>query len=87
MGSAFGLRDDFDGAALRRMARGSKSANLTRRLLAGAEIYDGGSPTSAARIDGVGLQIVRDWVSGSMRAAQLACSTARHRDNGLGMMR
>lgn len=62
MGSAIGLRDDFDGAALRRVARGSKSANQTRRLLGLAEIYDGGSRTSAARIGGVGFQIVRDWV-------------------------
>ena len=62
MGSAIGLRDDFDGAALRRLARGSKCANQTRRLLALAESYDGGSRTSAARIGGVGLQIVRDWV-------------------------
>lgn len=62
MGTAIGLRDDFDGAALRRLARGSKSANQARRLLALAEIYDGGSRTRAARIGGVGLQIVRDWV-------------------------
>ena len=62
MGSAIGLREDFDGAALRRLARASKSANQARRLLALAEIYDGGSRTAAARIGGVGLQIVRDWV-------------------------
>ena len=62
MGSAIGLRDDFDGTALRRMARATKSANQARRLLALAEIYDGGSRTAAARIGGVGLQIVRDWV-------------------------
>ena len=62
MGSAIGLREDFDGAVLRRLARGSKSANQVRRLLALAEIYDGGSRTAAARIGGVGLQIVRDWV-------------------------
>ena len=62
MGSAIGLRDDFDGSALRRLARASKSANQARRLLALAEIYDGGSRTVAARIGGVGLQIVRDWV-------------------------
>jgi len=30
--------------------------------LALAEIYDGGSRTDAARIGGVGLQTVRDWV-------------------------
>jgi transposase len=62
MGSAIGLREDFDGAALRRLARASKEAGQTRRLLALAEIYDGGSRTAAARIGGVGLQIVRDWV-------------------------
>ena len=62
MGAAIGLRDDFDGTALRRLARTTKSANQARRLLALAEIYDGGSRTAAARIGGVGLQIVRDWV-------------------------
>lgn len=62
MGTAISLREDFDGAALRRLSRGAKSANQARRLLALAEIYDGGSRSAAARIGGVGLQIVRDWV-------------------------
>jgi transposase len=62
MGCAIGLRDDFDGSTLRGLARGTKSANQARRLLALAEIYDGSSRTAAARIGGVGLQIVRDWV-------------------------
>jgi len=62
MGSAIGLRADYDAVALRRLARASKSANQARRLLALAEIYDGGSRTAAARIGGVGLQIVREWV-------------------------
>src|SRR5471032_620131 len=62
MGAAIGLRDDFDGASLRRLARTTRSANQGRRLLALAEIYDGGSRGDAARIGGVGLQIVRDWV-------------------------
>ncbi len=62
MGAAIGLREDFDGAALRRLARGTKIANQGRRLLAVAEIYDGGSRGDAARLGGVGLQIVRDWV-------------------------
>lgn len=61
-GISDGLREDFDGTALRRLARASKSANQARRLLALAEIYDGGSRSAAARIGGVGLQIVRDWV-------------------------
>ena len=62
MGAAIRLRDDFDGAALRRLARITKSANQGRRLLALAEICDGASRSDAARIGGVGLQIVRDWV-------------------------
>jgi len=62
MGTAICLRDDFDAAALRRLARSTKSANQARRLLALAEIYDGGSRTAAAKIGGVTLQIVRDWV-------------------------
>jgi len=37
-------------------------AAQTRRLLALAAIYEGGSRTEAAKIGGVGLQTVRDWV-------------------------
>ena len=62
MGVAIGLRDDFDSVGLRRMARATRSANQGRRLLALAEIYDGRSRSDAARIGGVTLQIVRDWV-------------------------
>ena len=62
MGSAIGLRDDFGGPVMRRLSRATKGANQARRLLALAEIYDGGSRTAAARIGGVGLQIVRDCV-------------------------
>jgi len=56
MGAAIALRVDFDGATLRRLARKTKNANQSRRLLALAEIYDGGSRSDAARIGGVGLQ-------------------------------
>jgi transposase len=56
------LRDDFDAVALRRVAKATKDAAQGRRLLALAEIYDGGTRTDAARIGGVGLQTVRDWV-------------------------
>jgi transposase len=62
MATAIGLREDFDGPALRRLARGTKDGPQARRLLALAEIYDGGSRTDAARIGGVTLQSVRDWV-------------------------
>ena len=56
------LRSDFDSALLRKLARQSRDPDQIRRLLALAEIYDGGSRSDAARIGGVGLQIVRDWV-------------------------
>lgn len=62
MASAVGLRDDFDGGRLRRLARLSGHANQVRRLLALAVIYDGGARHEAARVGGVGLQTVRDWV-------------------------
>ena len=56
------LRSDFDAAALRSLARTSKDGPQARRLLALAAIYEGASRTEAARIGGVTLQIVRDWV-------------------------
>jgi transposase len=56
------LRADFDAASVRRAARHSKDGAQTRRLLALAAIYEGASRTEAARIGGVTLQIVRDWV-------------------------
>jgi transposase len=56
------LRSDFDASALRAAARRSKHAAQARRLLALAAIYDGATRTEAARIGGVTLQIVRDWV-------------------------
>ncbi|HYN08463.1 MAG TPA: IS630 family transposase, partial [Vicinamibacterales bacterium] len=58
MAAAIGLRDDFDGPALRRLAKRSRDASQSRRLLALAEIYDGGRRSDAARIGDVGLQII-----------------------------
>ena len=62
MAAPIPLRSDFDAALLRKLARGSRDPDQIRRLLALAEIYDGGSRSDAARSGGVGLQIVRDWV-------------------------
>lgn len=62
MAAAIKLRGDFTDDDLRRLARSSRDAKQVRRLLALAVIRDGGSRTEAARIGGVGLQIVRDWV-------------------------
>ena len=63
MAKAIALRADHGADGLRRLARASREASQTRRLLALAAIYDGASRTQAARIGGVGLQIVRDWVA------------------------
>ena len=62
MAAAIGLRTDFDGAELRRLARCSGDANQTRRLLALAVVYDGGRRSEAAVVGGVTMQLVRDWV-------------------------
>src|SRR5215210_3954561 len=56
------LRADYDAARLRAFARKTKDGPQARRLLALAAIYDGATRTQAARIGGVTLQIVRDWV-------------------------
>jgi transposase len=56
------LRADFDAAQLRALAKRARDPDQTRRLLALAAIYDGGSRSDAARIGAVGRQTVRDWV-------------------------
>ena len=62
MGAAVRLRSDFDGPSLRTLAKRCRDGPQARRLLALAEIYDGARRTDAARLAGVGLQIIRDWV-------------------------
>jgi transposase len=59
MAAAIGLRSDFTGEDFRRLALSSRDAKQVRRLLALAVIRDGGSRTEAARVGGVGLQILR----------------------------
>ena len=56
------LRGDFKASQLRALARKTKDGPQARRLLAVAAIYDGATRTEAARIGGVTLQIIRDWV-------------------------
>jgi hypothetical protein len=62
MAAAIGLRDDYGSDALRAAAKRSKDGAQARRLLALAASYDGATRTEAAKIGGVGLQVVRDWV-------------------------
>src|SRR5664280_2190480 len=68
------LRRDFDASRLRGLAKKTKDGPQARRLLALAAIYDGATRTEAAKIGGVGLQIIRDWVmrfTKSTRVVQL----------------
>ena len=62
MAAAIGVRTDYTSADLRRLARRCVEADQVRRMLALAVILDGGSRSEAARVAGVTLQIVRDWV-------------------------
>ena len=55
------LREDFDAAAVRRLARDADDADQARRLLAIAAVYDGMSRSDAARIGGMDRQTLRDW--------------------------
>ncbi len=56
------LRADFDATSVRVAAKRSKDGPQARRLLALAAIYEGATRSEAAKIGGVTLQIVRDWV-------------------------
>jgi transposase len=62
MAAAIGVRLDYTSADLRSFARRCRDADQVRRVLAVAVILDGGSRSDAARMAGVTLQIVRDWV-------------------------
>ena len=62
MAAALRLRNDFDAERLRSQAKGSKDGPKARRLLTLAAIYDGAARSEAAKIGGVTLPIVRDWV-------------------------
>ena len=62
MGSAVKMRGDFSAAELRRLAKISKDANQSRRLLSLAAVLDGMSREDAARLGGMDRQTLRDWV-------------------------
>jgi transposase len=55
-------REDYEARHLRALAKASRDAHQTRRLLALARIYDAGSRREAAKTGGVGVRTVRDWV-------------------------
>ena len=62
MGSAIVLRADYSAVDLRRLAKASKDADQSRRLLALAEIYAGASRTRAAALGDVQLQSIHSVV-------------------------
>lgn len=62
MAAAIGVRSDYTSTDLRQFARRCSDADQVRRLLAMALILDGRSRSEAAKVAGVTLQIVRDWV-------------------------
>src|SRR3954469_19814218 len=61
MRAGIALREDYDAAQLRSLAKATRNAGQSRRLLALAEIYDGGSRTKAAQVGGGGLSTIGDW--------------------------
>jgi transposase len=62
MPSAVRLRTDYSASELRRLAKSSKEANQSRRLLSLAAVLDGMNRADAARIGGMDRQTLRDWV-------------------------
>ena len=55
------LRDDYDAAELRRLAKRSHDNRQIRRLLALAAVYDGMSRADAAQVGVMDRQTLRDW--------------------------
>ncbi len=62
MARAVHLREDYSALELRRLAKRSKDANQSRRLLALAAVREGKDRTEAAKIGGMDHQTLRDWV-------------------------
>ena len=58
------LRGDYDAEMVRAVARRSKDGPQARRNFGSglAAVYEGARRTEAAKIGGVTLQIIRDWV-------------------------
>ncbi|MHA6645567.1 IS630 family transposase [Mesorhizobium sp. A623] len=62
MGAAVKIRTDYSSGELRRLAKSSRNANQSRRLLSLAALLEGMSRADAARIGGMDRQTLRDWV-------------------------
>ena len=62
MSAAVKLREDYSAERLRALAKRSKDAHQSRRLLALAAVRDGMDRGEAAKIGGMDRQTLRDWV-------------------------
>jgi transposase len=56
------LREDYSAAELRQLAKRSKDANQSRRLLSLAAVREGKDRADAAKLGGMDRQTLRDWV-------------------------
>ena len=74
------LRTDYSIDELRRLAKGLKDANQSRRLLSLAAVLEGMNRADAARIGGMDRQTLRDWVHRFNKASLTACTTPRRTD-------
>ena len=68
MPGAVRLRDDYSAEELRALAKRSRDANQSRRLLSLAAIRDGKDRGEAAKIGAMDRQTLRDWVHRFNRA-------------------
>lgn len=62
MAAAVKVRTDYSASDLRRLAKGSRDVNQSRRLLSLAAVAEGMNRADAARIGGMDRQTLRDWV-------------------------
>jgi transposase len=62
MAASVNLRNDYSAEELRALAKRSKDARQSRRLLSLAAVQDGMDRGSAAKIGGMDRQTLRDWV-------------------------
>ena len=62
MPAAVKLREDYSAEELRALAKRSKDARQSRRLLSLAAVRDGMDRGEAAKIGGMDRQTLRDWV-------------------------
>lgn len=72
MAAAIALRDDYDAARLRELAKRSGDADQTRRLMSLAVVYAGGSRGEGAKAGGVGLQTLLSFAGAAQPSDRAA---------------